>query len=109
MLLIDVRLYKAHYMKNNGEARGFGTQIKREVLEHQYYACAECGRSLWRKGMSQAQGHHIVMYSRGGSRDISNCVVLCPECHKRVDQMTIEGHIWPGNYTMEDADPKQKR
>lgn len=92
-----------------GEPRGFGRAIKQEVLEHQYYQCAECGRNLWRKGMSKAQAHHIFMRSRGGSRDISNCVVLCPECHQKVDQMTIKGHIWPGNYTERDAEPEQKR
>ncbi len=32
----------------------------------------------------------------------------CAECHKKVDQMTIEGHIWPGNYTRDDIQPEQK-
>lgn len=87
----------------------FPHSVKKEVLEHQYYQCAECGKSLWRQPLGKSQAHHIEMHSKGGSTDISNCVVLCPECHKRVDQMTIEGHIWPGNYTEADIEPEQKR
>lgn len=86
----------------------FSHDVKRARLEYQSFQCAECGKDLWRKPLSQSQAHHIEMHKRGGSTDLSNCVVLCPECHKKVDQMTIEGHIWPGNYTRDDIQPEQK-
>lgn len=33
---------------------------------------------------SQMQAHHIIPWTEGGTTDISNCVLLSPETHKRI-------------------------
>lgn len=90
--------------------RRFSGEQKREMAERQEYICGGCGQSFWRKPLSSVQAHHIWPFSFGGVTETQNGVLLCPECHHKADKYTmIEGRVWPGNYSMRDVQPEQKR
>lgn len=48
------------------------------VLSRDGYQCRECGVLCWRE---DADVHHLIPRSLGGSDDPSNLVTLCDGCH----------------------------
>jgi predicted restriction endonuclease len=48
--------------------------------------CADCGKEIGKDKLNnipELQVHHIKFLSDGGIDEISNCVALCPNCHRR--------------------------
>lgn len=68
--------------------RRFWTEVqKRIVAASQKYCCAMCRRML---GTTWA-ADHIRPLRTGGSNALSNCQILCADCHAQKTQMeTIE-------------------
>lgn len=44
---------------------------------------ADCKKPLNRMGPGAAQFHHIVPTAVGGTNELKNCLMLCPDCHAR--------------------------
>jgi hypothetical protein len=44
--------------------------------------CEHCGNEIIGRGL-QAEIHHIVPFSSGGSDNYHNLIVLCPNCHSK--------------------------
>jgi 5-methylcytosine-specific restriction endonuclease McrA len=51
--------------------------------------CENCGFNIIGEGM-QPDIHHIVPFSSRGSDGFHNLIVLCPNCHRKVEQLTKE-------------------
>jgi 5-methylcytosine-specific restriction endonuclease McrA len=43
----------------------------------------DCRKPLSRKGPGAAQFHHIIPTAVGGTNELKNCLMLCPDCHAR--------------------------
>ena len=44
---------------------------------------ADCKKPLNRMGPGAAQFHHIIPTAVGGTNELKNCLMLCPDCHAR--------------------------
>lgn len=65
--------------ENKKKIRAEQTTIKRRMLKKQKIAhCEYCGN----KTKEILQIHHIEAISNGGSNDLENLIILCPNCHK---------------------------
>ena len=53
-------------------------KAQKKVKEVEGYKCAIC-----RCVTKDAQGHHLISYSRGGSSDLQNMITMCASCHRR--------------------------
>ncbi|WP_204106062.1 MULTISPECIES: HNH endonuclease [Spirulina sp. CCY15215] len=53
-------------------------KAQKEVKEYEQYQCMVCG-----KISQNAQGHHLIPYSEGGSADMQNMITLCLDCHRK--------------------------
>ncbi len=92
--------------------RGFGDKIKIEALDYQEMMCGGCGQDVSQLALNEVEAHHILPHSYGGSTDISNCVVLCKNCHLYANAQAISGYLYEGGqeygrYTLKDTDPSQ--
>lgn len=52
--------------------------VKLMVCNLDHWRCRGCGADT-------IQPHHIIFRSQGGKDDITNVILLCPECHARAD------------------------
>lgn len=65
--------------ENKKKIRAEQATIKRRMLKKQKIAhCEYCGN----KTKEILQIHHIEAISDGGSNDLNNVIILCPNCHK---------------------------
>ena len=55
---------------------------KRTVSKIMRRANKECSICLWKEEICDI--HHIVPKSKGGTDDMSNLIILCPNCHRVV-------------------------
>lgn len=55
--------------------RAIPFKTKKEVLERDNNKCTKCGSA------ETLQIHHVERFSKGGSHDVDNLVVLCVSCH----------------------------
>jgi 5-methylcytosine-specific restriction endonuclease McrA len=71
-------------------AEEFTGGIKELALARQRNVCAACGTPIFKLGEAGranhkfgegAHAHHIKHVKFGGTRDLSNCVILCQSCH----------------------------
>jgi len=63
----------------------FSKELKRQVRKEQEGICADCGGKP-----EKLQIHHIIPESMGGPDTRDNAVGLCPECHKKWDELAIK-------------------
>lgn len=64
-----------------------------EVLLREQYRCRRCGLSV---SSDTAHVHEIVYRSRGGdATDASNCIPLCPECHRLIHDAKVTVEFGP--------------
>lgn len=59
---------------------------RKKLLEGREYRCVGCGKTE-----GQMILHHIVPLSKGGLDDPRNIVLLCPECHDKVHDISLDG------------------
>lgn len=66
------------------------SKINPDILIAYDFRCAVCGWSLEPKGNTEkylhshgCEFHHITPVKDGGTNDLSNLIVLCPNCHKK--------------------------
>lgn len=59
------------------EPTGWG-EIRRQVLERDKFHCLSCGIAVT---SAEADVHHLLPRSMGGTDDLSNLVTLCDGCH----------------------------
>ena len=73
----------------------FSPATKAQALERQRNQCAACGEPISALGEDGAEGHeygesaqahHMLHIKRGGTADVSNCVVLDQSCHYSVHE-----------------------
>ena len=61
-------------------------RLREEVLERDAYQCQECmvavGETVRSTGPT-AEIHHKTPLSEGGTNDVENLTVLCPDCHRQ--------------------------
>lgn len=81
---VEKRRYKPAYY-----GLTFSEDTKQYVREAQHGKCHMCGVE------KPLQIHHRKRRSDGGTRDRSNAVGLCNDCHKIVDKQAIEGKTYP--------------
>jgi hypothetical protein len=62
---------------------------KKKLLLLAHGKCEYCGKELTKKGIRE-EIHHIKQFAKGGSDKESNLIVLCPDCHSRVDTISAE-------------------
>lgn len=63
--------------------RQFSRSTVRAAFERQCYVCGNCGVTSYDYDYN-FQAHHIRRYADGGSNLLSNCVILCEQCHSDV-------------------------
>jgi 5-methylcytosine-specific restriction enzyme A len=56
----------------------FSYETKQQALQRAGYKCEKCGKSLT---MASAEAHHKTSVAAGGSDSLSNCQILCHDCH----------------------------
>jgi hypothetical protein len=77
-----------------GRTRRLFTKAQRLSLWERDGGCAGCGAP---PGMTEA--HHLIWWSRGGTTDLNNAVLLCTSCHHSIHQdgwdIQVDGpHVW---------------
>ena len=65
----------------------FSAQVISTAWENAHGHCEKCGKQLsWgnrgRDGRGSWEAHHKTAVSSGGSDVLSNCKILCFDCHK---------------------------
>jgi len=63
--------------------RKWSSQDRADIRRRLGNKCGICG------SREQLEIHHLVPLSRGGRPDIKNCILLCKECHKQVDDTLL--------------------
>ena len=66
---------------------GFSTEIIEKAWNRANGRCERCGKQLVRENHNEGErgaweAHHKTAQSSGGSDSLSNCEILCLECHK---------------------------
>lgn len=56
----------------------FSEDVKAQALRNAGYKCEKCHKTL---SMVTAEAHHKTSVSAGGSDALSNCQILCHDCH----------------------------
>ena len=56
----------------------FSDKVIASAIARQSFLCAMCGTKL----TGDYEGHHIKPKSMGGSDELSNCAMLCHDCHR---------------------------
>jgi 5-methylcytosine-specific restriction endonuclease McrA len=56
----------------------FSEETKKDALKNAGFKCEKCGKSL---SMSTAEAHHKTSVASGGKDILSNCKILCHDCH----------------------------
>lgn len=64
---------------------------KFEVHERDNFTCQICGAKEDSKRVT-FQVHHIVFKCNGGSNNLSNLKLLCPECHRKLHNSSPTGN-----------------
>jgi len=68
----------------------FDLPTQRAALTRQGNKCASCGKKITTLGQAGrstheygeiAHAHHMIPVKCGGTRQLSNCVILCQACH----------------------------
>ena len=67
---------------------GFSEAIKRQAFDNANKKCEKCGKQLvwgnYNEGERGAwEAHHKTAVSSGGKDILSNCMILCLDCHKK--------------------------
>ncbi len=58
----------------------FTELTKMQALERAGYRCEKCGKKVT---ISTCEAHHKTSVLSGGSDNLSNCQILCIDCHKK--------------------------
>ena len=58
----------------------FSETTKLQALQRANYRCEKCGKSVT---MATCQAHHKTSVAAGGNDTVSNCKILCINCHKK--------------------------
>lgn len=58
----------------------FSKETKQEALEKADYKCECCGKKVT---METCEAHHEHSVRAGGGDELSNCKILCIDCHKK--------------------------
>ena len=64
---------------------------KFEVHKRDSFTCRICGAEEDPKHPT-FQVHHVVFKCNGGSNNLSNLVLLCPECHRKLHNSSPAGN-----------------
>ena len=59
------------------------------LLDYDCYTCFACNKET-----SQLERCHIIPHANGGSSDVSNFVLMCPECHSKSPTINNEKFFW---------------
>lgn len=59
---------------------------RKAIFEEREYRCVGCGKTE-----GQMVLHHVVPIALGGLDDPRNIVLLCPECHDKVHDLSLDG------------------
>lgn len=57
----------------------FSKDIKQTALERANFKCEKCGKKVT---MDTCEAHHKHSVRAGGSDTLSNCQILCVNCHQ---------------------------
>jgi hypothetical protein len=61
--------------------REFLPNQKREAYERQKGICPQCRKHF---EIEEMQGHHVILWSKGGKTTAENCRMLCKPCHQNI-------------------------
>lgn len=64
-------------------------KAQKQVKEFEGYQCLVCEVVT-----PDANGHHLISYSEGGSADLQNMVTLCPSCHRKYHSRELDIDIY---------------
>ena len=83
-------MYKIKWKKLRGVLMGFSAETIFKAFIRASGCCEYCGAKLdWnnhREGQRGAwEAHHKIAQKDGGSDNLSNCKILCLNCHKNTD------------------------
>jgi len=70
-----------------GRTRSLTPGDKKRLLLKARGKCEYCGNDITAKGVKE-EIHHIVPFASGGSDREHNLIVLCPNCHSKVDHIS---------------------
>ena len=78
---------KSMQQAKQNEGEEFSEEVVKKAWERANMCCENCGKKLvWNNHEEGERGaweaHHITPKSHGGTGDLSNCEILCLECHK---------------------------
>lgn len=79
---IKLKLFEVGIIKSKDGRRIFSKEEKQQKAHLQNCKCACCQESIDVDNTSSYEGDHIIPHSEGGKTDLSNCEVLCIECHQ---------------------------
>jgi hypothetical protein len=63
---------------DGGRSRRIPAEIRREALVRARFVCEFC------KNRYGAEIHHVIPFSKGGSHELANLIVLCSRCHQKL-------------------------
>ncbi|MDR0466803.1 MAG: HNH endonuclease [Deltaproteobacteria bacterium] len=59
----------------------FSEAVKKQALERAGGKCENCGKPVT---MATCEAHHKQPEASGGPDTLSNCRILCPQCHDKI-------------------------
>ena len=81
---------KAIRQAMQSEGEDFTEEVIKKAWERANKRCENCGKQLAWDNHEEGQwgaweAHHITSKSEGGSGELSNCRILCLDCHKNTE------------------------
>lgn len=87
------------YEKAFRAVRSFGSLSgKRQwhlVMQRDRRSCQACGKR-WHRRFCRLEMDHIIPLEAGGEDSLSNCRMLCPQCHDMKTAMDALRYGWEG-------------
>lgn len=77
---------KGELSNNSNRKLNTNPLARKKLFEEREYRCVGCGRTE-----GQMILHHVVPIVKGGLDDSRNIVLLCPECHDKVHDLSLDG------------------
>ena len=67
---------------NMMDTRSFSPEIKQLMYDKQHGICPICKKEF--ANIKDLEAHHIVAWAKGGRTVLTNCELLCKDCHNKV-------------------------
>ena len=74
--------FKSNYFKLKDPNRQISINDKKNAYARSNGKCENCNKNI--KNYKEAEYHHIIRHTDGGSTELGNIKVLCKSCHKKI-------------------------